>query len=178
MEDVMIYQRYFQSDNYGDDRMAYPEHQPRRRFFLEMGAYDGLAETNTRFFEACLGWTGLLIEASPPSFAKLEANGPVLRPNSDLLNVAPSCPDFSFVDMPFFSNTGVSLHEGVGGLSDDKIHRVQCGPLSYYLEQLGIRKLDFWALDVEAYEWHVLRTFDFAKVDVEVRTYPGRKISS
>ena len=70
--------------------------------------------------------------------------------------------------MPAYSNTGVSVHEGVGWLSPDNIRRVQCGPLSFYMEQLGITRTDFWSLDVEAYKWHVLQTFAFAKVDVEV----------
>ncbi len=161
-EDLLIYEHFFKKQE---------NEEPLRGYFLKMGAYDGLMETNTRFFESCLGWTGLLIETSPPSFEKLKTNGATHRLNSDLLNVAPSCLEFSNVDMPSFSNTGVSMHESVDWMGKDQIRRVQCGPLSYYLEQLGVTKIDFWSLDVEAYEWHVLRTFDFEKVEIGVSVY-------
>jgi FkbM family methyltransferase len=165
---MLLYQHYFQAEIEKEDAKESKDSKEKRRFFfLEMGAYDGLAESNTRFFETCLGWTGLLIEASPRSFEKLKENALTHRPNSDLLNVAPSCTNFSYVDMPAYSNTGVSMHDNTTMLKD--MRPVQCGPLSFYLEELGVRKIDLWVLDVEAYEWYVLSTFDFAKVEVEVR---------
>ena len=39
--------------------------------FVEMGAFDGLRESESLFFERCLGWRGILIEAHPLSFQKL-----------------------------------------------------------------------------------------------------------
>ena len=33
-------------------------------FFIELGAYDGLTQSNTAFFEKTKNWTGILIEAS------------------------------------------------------------------------------------------------------------------
>jgi hypothetical protein len=59
----------------------------RNGFYIEMGAFDGVQESNTRFFELCLGWKGLLIEASPTTFENLKHN----RPHNHLVNVAPSC---------------------------------------------------------------------------------------
>lgn len=158
-EDLLIYHKYF-ADRPSD---AAPG------FFLELGGFDGLTETNTRFFEACLGWSGLLIEASPLSFEKLKANAP-RRPNSDLLNVAPSCEKFEFVNLLKQANTGISLHESVyeeeGQLSWQI--KAQCGPLSFYLRELGVTKIDFLSLDVEAFEYYVLRTIDFKALDVKV----------
>lgn len=158
-EDLLIYRKYF-ADRPTD---AAPG------FFLELGGFDGLTETNTRFFEACLGWSGLLIEASPLSFEQLKANAP-RRPNSDLLNVAPSCENFEFVHLLNHANTGISLHEAVYEGEDPLSWQVkaQCGPLSFYLRELGVTTIDFLSLDVEAFEYYVLRTIDFKALDVKV----------
>ena len=44
--------------------------------YIELGAFDGEAESNTRLFDLCLGWKGLLIEGNPSSFKKLVRNRP------------------------------------------------------------------------------------------------------
>ena len=157
-EDLRIYQRYFADRPAADGG-----------FFLELGAYDGLSETNTRLFETCLGWTGLLIEASPVTFQALKRHA-ARRPNSDLLNVAPSCEAFEYVRLLNQVNTGISLHESVyeGGDVDSWQVKGQCGPFSFYLQQLGVTRIDFMSLDVEGFEYHVLRTLDLAQVDVRV----------
>ena len=43
--------------------------------FVELGALDGLTGSNTYALEKCLNWTGLLIEANPESYAKLQVSG-------------------------------------------------------------------------------------------------------
>ena len=40
--------------------------------FLELGALDGFDSSNTAVFERCLGWRGVLAEALPSNFARLE----------------------------------------------------------------------------------------------------------
>jgi hypothetical protein len=44
--------------------------------FLEMGALDGVLHSNTVAMERELGWKGVLIEASPNSYARLVVNRP------------------------------------------------------------------------------------------------------
>jgi len=154
-EDLLIYNKHFALTSPG--------------FFLELGRFDGLTETNTRFFEACLDWSGLLIEASPLSFEQLKANAP-RRLNSDLLSVAPSCEKFKFVHLLKQANTGISLHEAVYEGEDPLSWQVkaQCGPLSFYLRELGVTTIDFLSLDVEAFKYYVLRTIDFKALDIKV----------
>ena len=43
--------------------------------FVELGALDGVTYSNTRVLEQCYGWHGLLIEANPTNFAKLQRSG-------------------------------------------------------------------------------------------------------
>jgi len=44
----------------------------RNGFFIEAGASDGISFSNTLYFEAKLGWTGLLVEPNPDDFSKLK----------------------------------------------------------------------------------------------------------
>jgi len=43
--------------------------------FVELGALDGKRFSNTWMLERCFSWRGLLIEANPINFAKLNASG-------------------------------------------------------------------------------------------------------
>jgi hypothetical protein len=43
-------------------------------FYIEAGAYDGVLQSNTKFIEEELNWTGILIEPSPKVFLELEKN--------------------------------------------------------------------------------------------------------
>ena len=45
------------------------------RTFLEIGAFDGVTESNTIIMERCLGWRGVLIEPNPRAFDALKASG-------------------------------------------------------------------------------------------------------
>ena len=44
--------------------------------FLELGALDGVRYSNSYALDRQLGWKGVLIEASPPSYARLALNRP------------------------------------------------------------------------------------------------------
>ncbi|EOD13264.1 hypothetical protein EMIHUDRAFT_247068 [Emiliania huxleyi CCMP1516] len=43
--------------------------------FVELGAFDGVDSSNSIMLERCFGWTGLLIEANPSTYAKLLHSG-------------------------------------------------------------------------------------------------------
>lgn len=140
-------------------------------FYLEMGALDGIVESNSLFYDRCLGWRGLLIEANPVSYKKLVDNGQ--RPSAHKLNVAPSCmDDHSTIRFNAIADSSAAEYDT---LSDEEKKRaeshvvdVHCGPMSTYLRELGIKKIDFWSLDVEGAEFEVLKTFDFDSTKVGV----------
>ena len=52
------------------------KNQPRdfKGTYLELGAFDGKRESNTIFYDHCLGWKGLLIEGGPQSYKLLIKN--------------------------------------------------------------------------------------------------------
>mmetsp|Transcript_31353 Transcript_31353/g.46805 ORF Transcript_31353/g.46805 Transcript_31353/m.46805 type:complete len:148 (+) Transcript_31353:587-1030(+) len=46
---------------------------------IELGAFNGIKESNSRFFDLCLGWNTLLIEGNPNVFRQLVKNRPQVR---------------------------------------------------------------------------------------------------
>lgn len=151
-EDMTIFQAFFNKPEFFNNPS---------RTYLEIGAHDGVRESNSRFYDVCLGWSGLLVEPHPDNYAK----NTKLRPNAHHLGVAPSCLGNSTGIVSFSQHTYTSaMVEGeVGSLLE-----IHCGPLSYYLDALDIRHIDFWSLDVEGSELALLKTVDFERVHIDV----------
>jgi FkbM family methyltransferase len=144
-EDAVLYQTFFEFQKNGT--------------YLEMGALDGLTYSNTKFFEETLGWSGTLIEASPPSFQKLKQN----RPNNRLFHNA-VCSERKLISFSG-SNAAAGIKELMGNEHikanqfGSAIHTVQCERLSTLLS--GVESIDLWSLDVEGAEYDVLLSMDW-----------------
>ncbi|GMH62205.1 hypothetical protein TrRE_jg5066 [Triparma retinervis] len=157
-EDLTVYDNYFGGKLKGGGG-----------FYLELGGFDGVAESNSRFYERCLGWSGLLIEASPVMFPKLMEN----RPLAHRMNLAPTCEDDGDETVTFLPSkyTNAMIYDPTNPnhvkFSSNTVD-VHCGPLKAYLAALGISHIDFFSLDVEGAELLVLRQFDFSAVTVDV----------
>jgi FkbM family methyltransferase len=150
-EDITIFNAFFNQ----------PEFWNSNHTYMEIGAHDGLRESNSRFFDLCLRWQGLLVEAHPLNYERLVVH----RPNSHHINVAPSCTKDATGTISFathtFTNAAV-LPEGRSGL------KVHCGPLQHYLDALDMKHVNFWSLDVEGSEYNILKTVDFDRTRIDV----------
>ena len=149
-EDITIFDAFFNSSEY----------MSRNHTYMEIGAHDGVRESNSRMFDVCLGWNGLLVEPHPKNYARTVQ----LRPNAHHINVAPSCMgnDTGTVSFPEHMYTSAQVNETGSKLE------IHCGPLQYYLDALLIHHVDFWSLDVEGEELHVLQTIDFERTQIDV----------
>lgn len=159
-EDKMMYATIFQQ--------AMAENPQKRYTYIELGAFDGLTESNTRFFDVCLGWDGLLIEGNPVKFPLLVQN----RPNAHRLNFAPGCSVDSINEtIPFHSVDWTN--GGLAGYAKDypeneHIVQVPCGSLTPVLLELAPSGIDFFSLDVEGSEPLILSNIDFMKVHIDI----------
>lgn len=133
--------------------------------YVEIGAFDGTYESNSRFFDVCLEWDGLLIEPNPSIYPRLTIN----RKNSHRLNFAPSCSiqeeavnkTVSFHPFPF-TNAGM---KGVKNAYEGKEEvPVPCGSLTPVLQDIFQGKVALFSLDVEGSEPSILENIDFSKV--------------
>jgi FkbM family methyltransferase len=155
-EDLIIWANFFSDRPTGRGSGTY----------LEIGALDGLTSSNSRFFESCLGWRGVLIEPDPQSFFKLAA--PDNRPTADKLHFVPSCQELTTMTLASSGDvySKVIATEGSAPNRNHKRVEVHCGPLGVYLHHIGHTHIDFFSLDVEGAELAVLQTAGIARGEV------------
>ncbi|HEX8170310.1 MAG TPA: FkbM family methyltransferase [Thermoanaerobaculia bacterium] len=149
-------------------------------FFIELGAWDGIRQSNSLYFERHRGWRGVLIEPSPNEFLKCRENRPLAR----VFCCACVPFDYSekFVPMLYCASMTVTNVRGENGIAFDPQAHVDDGrkflredeevfeygavakPLSTLLDERGITTpIDLMILDVEGYELSVLRGIDFTR---------------
>mmetsp|Transcript_7533 Transcript_7533/g.9601 ORF Transcript_7533/g.9601 Transcript_7533/m.9601 type:complete len:326 (+) Transcript_7533:2-979(+) len=142
--------------------------------FVEMGAYDGKQESNSRFYETCLGWTGLLIEGSRGNYKKVIKN----RPRAHRMSFAPTCAfdneTIQFHGIPML-NAGLVGHAKTYDPKDGMpfgphTYDVPCGPLTpVLLDLFPAGHINFFSLDVEGSEYLVLeKALDLNAVQIDV----------
>jgi FkbM family methyltransferase len=112
-------------------------------YFIELGAYDGIQTSNTYYMEKNLDWDGICVEANPFFFQKLKVN----RKSK---------------------NINVALNDYVGEcyFTDDRISKsgfkVPCNTLDNILKETNCPKdIDYMSIDIEGYEYIVLKNFNF-----------------
>ena len=128
--------------------------------FVELGAYDGLNYSNTKFFEDELKMSGILIEPSS-SFTLLLKN----RPNCKCYNVAINTKKEKVKFMGEWVTAGLvdTMHESFKNIwhKDSTEYYVDAEPISDIFERENVEYIDFISIDVEGGEEVVLKTMNF-----------------
>lgn len=171
------YRQSFAKD-YLDQRLD-PFIGKRRGFYVEAGAHNGRAQSNTLYFETYLDWTGILIEPIPILAERCRE----ARPNNIIENVALVADDSqSNIDVTYaglMSTTTGAFREDHDYTVDQHHLRVReyfdfeeseiqkynvpAATLSAVLEKHSITEIDLLSLDVEGYEEEALRGLDLEK---------------
>jgi FkbM family methyltransferase len=158
----------------GQDQFAFEHLGLRRlkgsRYFVEMGARNGLDDSNTLFYEETLGWRGLLVEAQPAFYEHLSRN----RPRAHVLHGAigrhSNC---TFNDVRMANGM---IEPGWSGLTPQNVPKgaalapypVRCYELAPVLRLLKMQRVDYFSLDVEGSELAVLESIDWGQVNIGV----------
>jgi len=131
-----------------------------RGTYLEFGAVDGVLYSNTLFLEQNLGWSGVLLEASPSSFQGLQKNR---AQRNHVFNLAicnaPGTKTFRG------TNAEGGIEEflpGKGKQASSTKYSVKCDTLKNVLRTANVTYIDFWSLDVEGGELDVLDSMDWS----------------
>ncbi len=127
--------------------------------FIEVGAYDGIDQSNTKLLEECYGWSGILIEPSPKLFIDLCEN----RPNSICFDCALG--SFEQNNTYVWGDFDGSTMSSVNGsrLNREPQQKVLMRSLQSILDEVGVHHINFFSLDVEGYELNTLMGIDFDK---------------
>ncbi len=148
-------------------------------FFFEVGANDGLKQSNTAYLEKHRNWTGLLVEPVPILFAECVKN----RPRSVVVNAALVSCDFREPHVDVYYGDLMSIVGGAApGALDREAHLATARQflstdsrlaghrfiapaitVSKLLDDNDVTRIDFFSLDVEGFELEVLKGIDFAR---------------
>lgn len=129
-------------------------------FFIELGANDGLFQSNTAFFERELNWTGILIEPSLKGYEKCKKN----RPKSISLNYACVSNEFNedYILGDFNDNNPMGSINGKRNKTKNLV-KVKAVTLEKILEDHSNPIIDFLSLDTEGYELEILKGLNLEK---------------
>jgi len=148
-------------------------------FFVELGANDGISQSNTKHLEMFHGWRGVLIEPYPRNFNKLTKTRSRL---AHFVNAA--CVSFEFQKSEIkltYSNLMTAPMEGSSDMEDRKSHAqsgqkflkgdekvstfsAKARTLNSILDDAGApQAIDLLSLDVEGGELEVLSGVDHSK---------------
>lgn len=145
----------------------------RNGVFAEIGAYDGVTGSNSLFFEAFRGWTGLMVEASPTYHARAAANRVTPCIN---VAVAETAGEVRFLDIRKGYTQMGGIVDWLGEVARKAIEAdprteaeevvVPARPLADILAEAGLRRIDYLSIDIEGGELPVLRGFPFGEFDI------------
>lgn len=157
------------------DRQLLPWLDFRGGFFVEAGASDGLAYSNTLYLERFRGWRGLLIEPIPKLAALCRKNRPRCLVENCAL-VPSGFPDkevtMNYCDLMSIVKGAMQSEEADRehlrrGCAVQKIESyeltVPARTLSDILAEHRIGQVDFLSLDVEGYELQALAGLDLPR---------------
>ena len=157
------------------DRRLLP-YLPKRGTYIELGANDGLSQSNTWWLERDHGWSGLLIEPTLNRYLELVRN----RGSKNFFACA-ACVPMDYPDSAVRLTYGDLMTTTSSGLLiavDEEAHAraarnhvdhqvttfAQARTLSSLIDEAGIGPtIDFLSLDVEGAELMVLEGVDFSR---------------
>ncbi|KAI9556512.1 hypothetical protein GHT06_016301 [Daphnia sinensis] len=133
-------------------------------FFVECGALDGELRSNTLYMERNLGWDGVLIEADPKNFVKVQEKNRRAWTVPACLSTSTSPKTVVFKQA--FNQGRISQNQ-----LDDQNRagsvQVQCFPIYSILAALNRTVVDYFSLDIEGDELAVLKTIPWNNVRIQ-----------
>ena len=129
-------------------------------FFIELGANDGLFQSNTAYLEKKMEWSGILIEPSLKGYEKCKKN----RLNSVCLNYACVSNDYKddYIEGDFKDNHPMGSIGGIR-LRKQNLVKVKAVTLEKILDEHCHTNIDFLSLDTEGYELEILKGLNLDK---------------
>jgi FkbM family methyltransferase len=176
----LLGKRYFGLDDLDQNILKYVNH--RNGFYVELGANDGVKQSNTKHLELYKNWKGILIEPSARQFRNLTK---FRKKSNYFFNCACVASDFPKKTIQImYSNLMSTPLEGRNDIADPRNHaklgerhsereksfvfEVEARTLQSIFYEVGAPAvIDFMSLDVEGGELEVLNGIDFKKTNFD-----------
>lgn len=132
----------------------------REGVYIELGAFDGLSQSNTAFFEFYRDWTGVLIEPSKGSYELCCKN----RPKSIVVNRC--CVSDTYETDTIKGDFNSITMASVNGerLTSNDLVEVKVDTLDSIIDlHLKNKVIDLLSLDTEGYEFEILKGLNLDK---------------
>lgn len=139
--------------------------------FLDVGARDGIINSNTYLLEKKYGWTGLAIEAHPDLYEQARDKRSCSVVNCAISNSEAHKMEFVKLLEEPFGNSGLLQtypHKKHLETKKHEIIDVEVRRLDDLLQEHRLDRIDYLDLDIEGAEFAALQTIDFNKVDISV----------
>lgn len=145
-------------------------------FFVDIGAYDGITDSNSLFFES-IGWKGICIEPNPIQFDVLKTKRKCEYYKYAISDKEETATFFQITDGPstlsglvneFTENAIVRINDSL--ISDSKgfdYITVECKRFNQLVKNTNI---DYLTIDTEGNEFKILNSIDFNKYNINVLT--------
>lgn len=155
--------------------------------FLQVGGYDGVSYDPIRRFITEFSWKGIIIEPNPEPFKRLQnlyaGSNSILCLN---IAIAPKRGTMPFFFVPA-SETGVEWAPSIGTLAPNRgrINEfnantrsvpVSCFPLSDVVVEHSVDHLDLLQIDVEGYDFEVIRSLDLQRIKPTIIHWEDRHL--
>jgi FkbM family methyltransferase len=131
--------------------------------YFSAGAQDGLFQSNTVILERAKNWTGILVEPSPAAYSACLKNRS--QEKNIIIHGALVSADYGkpsimgdFFGHPMNSIGGKRLNN-VG----NSVIEVPAYTMNEILEKYNVEKIDFLSLDVEGFEYWIIKDLNFER---------------
>ena len=168
----------------------------KKGFYLEVGAFNGIAESISLRFEKQLNWKGLLIEPNPVHFKYLKTNRfkniclnniclskkylnkKLFIKNLNLMSyIVNDKNQIQFTDYPLKRINKMAKDAKLGGFEN---YECKIETLENIFKKKKIKIIDLAIIDVEGSELELLNGINFEKVDIKyfcIESYNFKKLN-
>jgi len=176
-------EKYSFYSQFGQDKYVFESFFKDKKdgIFVDVGAYDGVVMSNSKFFEDTMNWKGICIEPIPEIFEKLQKTRKAKCIHGCISNTEGVAQFFHITS----EKCCVGMLSGLLDKYDPRhMHRakretdeaderyevinVPCYLLNNILEENDIYHIDYLSIDTEGGELDILKSIDFDKFDIEI----------
>ena len=170
--DTFLYTNNQFTSQYNQDWFIYTSmarHMDHKGVYIDLAAHTYKTISNTYFFDKCLSWNGICIEAEIAYIPDLNAHRSC--------DVVHNCIWSEPKNMTFLSRVGQGWYAGWAGLKGvtkrlqkqrDVEVNMTCVTLQSVLDERGIKHVDYMSLDIEGAEMGALKGVDWNRTQIDV----------